>query len=34
MARRSGWLALIDPDDRHPDLASALASVDPLAHGR
>jgi SulP family sulfate permease len=29
IARRSGWLTLMHPDDLLPDLASALASVDP-----
>ena len=29
MAYRSGWLAMIRPEDRYPDLAAALVSVDP-----
>lgn len=29
MARRSGWLAMIRADNHYPDLAVALASVDP-----
>lgn len=30
MALRSGWMAMIHPEDRYPDLATALASVDPV----
>jgi SulP family sulfate permease len=29
IARRSGWLAMIPEADLQPDLASALASIDP-----
>ena len=32
IAGRSGWLTTIAPDDLLPDLASALASVDPQAN--
>jgi SulP family sulfate permease len=34
IAQRSGWLAMIPEQDRYPDLASALAAIDPLPpHG-
>ena len=32
IARRSGWLAMISPDALVPDLAAALAIIEPAAH--
>ncbi|MCB2040555.1 MAG: SulP family inorganic anion transporter, partial [Rhodoferax sp.] len=33
IAQRSGWLAMIPPQDQYMDLAGALASIDPSRQG-